>query len=111
MSLIDIQKQVDEWTNQFTPQYFKPLSIIAKLSEELGELSKEINDRYGDRVKKSGEDTKDIGSEICDIIFALTCLANSHNINLDESWKSIMKKFDTRDHSRFERKDQFEPFN
>jgi len=104
MSLIDIQKQVDRWTSKFTPQYFSPLSITAKLSEELGELSKEINDRYGDRMKKSGEDTKYIGSEICDIIFALTCLANSHNINLDESWKSVIEKFNNRNYDSYKRR-------
>jgi len=32
MSLKDIQKQVDEWTSQFTPQYWQPHEILARLS-------------------------------------------------------------------------------
>lgn len=105
MSLKDYQKQVDDWVTQFKFPYWPPLSILARATEELGELATELNDRYGGRVKKPTDDTKDIGTEICDILFALVCLANSHNINLDESWKTVMDKCWGRDNQRFERKE------
>ena len=60
--------------------------------------------RYGPRVKKSHEDTADIGEEIVDLIFAMICMANSHNINLDEAWKVKMDKITGRDKDRWERK-------
>jgi len=105
MSFKDCQKDVDDWVKQFKNPYWPPLSILARVTEEVGELGSELNDRYGGRVKKPTEDVKDIGIEICDIIFALFCLANSHDIDLDESWKKVMDKCWGRDNQRYERKD------
>ena len=104
MSLVDIQKQVDEWISQYKVEYYPPLAIITQAIEELGELAREVNNRYGPRVKKSPEDSADIGDEIADLIFALVCLANSQNINLDESWKKHMEKLYIRDDKRWEKK-------
>ena len=105
MSFRDMQIEVDEWIEKHTIGYFEPLSIMARITEEVGELATELNDRYAGRVKKSGEDTKDIGDEVGDIMFALLCLANSHNIDLDKSWKNVMDKCYGRDKDRFEKKD------
>lgn len=104
MTLVDIQKQVDAWIDQYKIGYYSPLAIIAQTTEELGELAREINNRYGPRVKKSPEDTVDIAGEITDVIFAMICLANSHNINLDEAWEKRMEKCYGRDKDRWEKK-------
>src|SRR3989339_894693 len=87
MTLKDIQKQVDE----------------------LGELSREINNRYGPRIKKSKEDTAEIGEEITDVIFAMICMANSHNIDLDKAWEKKMNKCYGRDKDRWEKKNLESP--
>src|SRR3989338_10981990 len=55
MSLKKIQQSVDEWTGQFTPQYWQPLEIIATLTEEVGELAREVNHRFGAKRKKETE--------------------------------------------------------
>ena len=104
MSFIDIQKQVDEWVSQYKAGYYPPLAMITQAIEELGELAREINNRYGPRVKKSPEDSAEIGDEIADLIFALVCIANFHNINLDDSWKKKMEKCYGRDDTRWEKK-------
>ena len=106
MGLGDIQKDVDDWVNQFKVPYWPHLSILARVTEEVGELATELNDRYGGRIKKPTDDTKDIADEITDVMFALICLANKENINLDESWKRIMDKCYGRDKDRFEKKDE-----
>jgi len=103
MSLRDCQKDVDEWFSQFKDPYWPPLSQLAKLLEEVGELAQELNDRYGGRVKKSGEDTMDLGLEISDVIFALVCISNSQGIDLDEAWENMMIKYKTRDKDRYEK--------
>lgn len=64
MSMRDIQRDADEWVSQFKVGYYKPLEILAQMVEEVGELSRELNNRYGPRIKKSPEDTADIGSEM-----------------------------------------------
>ena len=104
MSLKDIQKQVDEWAQQFKIPYWNPHEILARLTEETGELAREINHIYGPKKKKSTEELKDMENEIADIIFTLCCLANSKNINLDEAFKRVMEKFYGRDKDRYEKK-------
>lgn len=104
MSLSNIQKEVDEWTNQFKLPYWKPHEILARLIEEVGELAREVNHIYGPKKKKSTEETKEMEDEIADIIFTLACLANSHKINLDEAFKRVMDKCYKRDNNRYEKK-------
>ena len=104
MVLSKIQKEVDDWVKQYKIGYFKPLEIMARLTEEVGELAREINHRYGPKKKKKNEAKQEIGEEIADIIFTLTCLANSLNIDLDESFAKVMKKLKTRDRKRWKKK-------
>jgi NTP pyrophosphatase (non-canonical NTP hydrolase) len=104
MNFKDLQKQVDDWVQQYKIGYYPPLAIIAQATEELGELAREINNRHGPRIKKSKEDCAEIGEEISDLIFAMICLANSNNIDLDESWKKKMEKCYGRDADRWEKK-------
>ncbi len=104
MSLIDLQKDVDSWIEQYKIGYFKPLEIMSALTEELGELATEINNRFGPRTKKSTDDKTEVSEELADIIFNLICMANSQNINLDEAWKKKMDKCYGRDKDRWEKK-------
>ncbi len=99
-----IQKQVDEWVRQYKIGYFKPLEILARLVEEVGELAREINHTFGPKKKKATEESKEIGDEIGDIIFTLVCLANSLRIDLDKSFKGVMKKLYKRDKDRWKKK-------
>ncbi|EFV73887.1 MazG nucleotide pyrophosphohydrolase [Bacillus sp. BT1B_CT2] len=48
----DIQREVDEYIGQFKEGYFSPLAMMARLTEELGELAREINHHYGEKPKK-----------------------------------------------------------
>ena len=105
MSIKDMQIEADEWISQLKVGYYKPLEILAQMVEEVGELSRELNNRYGPRIKKSPEDTADVEQELCDVMFAVVCLANSHNINLDKAWRKHMDKLISRDKNRFELKD------
>ena len=98
------QQAVDEWVKQYKIGYFKPLEIIARLAEETGELAREINHRFGPKKKKLSEETREIGDEIVDNIFTLICLANSLNIDLDESFERMMYKLNNRDKNRYEKK-------
>ncbi|MEM1767373.1 MAG: hypothetical protein QXD86_05460, partial [Candidatus Bathyarchaeia archaeon] len=43
MTIKQAQKIVDEWINQFEEGYWPPLSMLASLMEEVGELAREIN--------------------------------------------------------------------
>ncbi len=106
MSLKDIQKDVDEWTGQFDPQYWPPHEILARLTEEVGELAREVNHLYGTKKKKISEHEGSLSQEIVDIIFTVACLANSHKIDLQKEWEQMMsKKHYGRDQNRYTKKD------
>ncbi|KAA0550239.1 nucleotide pyrophosphohydrolase [Bacillus sp. BGMRC 2118] len=105
-SLQEIQKEVDEYIGQFKEGYFSPLAMLARLTEELGELAREVNHYYGEKPKKSSEETKSMEQEIGDMLFVLTCLANSLHIDLEESHNLVMDKFKTRDKDRWTKIDE-----
>lgn len=104
MSFKEHQDEVHKWVSQFEKPYWEPLEILARITEETGELAREINDRYGAKKKKPTEDKKEIEDEIGDIFFALICLANREGINLDDTFKKTMDKCYDRDNNRFTKK-------
>lgn len=104
MSLNDRQEQVHKWVTQHKIEYWKPLEIMARLSEESGELARELNSTYGPKKKKTNEEKGDIGDEIADIIFTLICLSNSLDIDLDLAFDKMMEKYQVRDTDRWEKK-------
>ena len=105
MSLDDIQKEVDEWAGQYKVKYWAPLVQLARLTEETGEVAREINHLHGTKKKKESEVTKGLGQELADVMFTVCCLANNHGINLQEEWDRMMReKHYGRDNDRYEKK-------
>lgn len=101
MSFSDAQNEVDAWISQFREGYWKPLPMLARITEEVGELARELNAVYGEKPKKPGEKESPIDEEIADIVFVLLALANSLDINMDEAFAKVMKKYRTRDANRW----------
>lgn len=101
----DMQKRVDDFIGQFEVGYFSPLAMMARLTEEQGELAREINHFYGEKQKKSSEDPKTLQEELGDVLFVIISMANSLDIDLTEAFDQVMTKFETRDKNRFKRRD------
>ncbi|KAB2333664.1 nucleotide pyrophosphohydrolase [Bacillus mesophilum] len=99
----ELQKEVDNYISQFKEGYFSPLAMTARLTEELGELAREINHHYGEKPKKNSEDEKAIEEEMGDVLFVLICMANSLHIDLQDAHDRVMHKFNTRDKDRWTR--------
>lgn len=99
-SLEEIQQSVDGWVKK-NGGYWPPLGMLAAITEELGELSREILDLASVKPKKSGKSTKSLESEIGDLLFAIACMANYYDISLDSAIARSMKKFTKRDVNRF----------
>ncbi|MDH4130683.1 MAG: nucleotide pyrophosphohydrolase [Gemmatimonadota bacterium] len=104
MSLTDSQRRVDRWISQFEEGYFHPLTNMARLSEEVGELAREINHRFGQKTKKKDEAEGDLAMEMADILFVLICMANREGINLEQAFDRMMDKVEQRDTSRWTKK-------
>ena len=104
MSLTDAQRRVDAWVSRFEEGYFHPLTNMARLAEEVGELAREINHRYGEKTKKTEEPDGDVGMEMADILFVIICMANREGIDLQAAFDRMMAKVETRDEGRWTRK-------
>lgn len=95
------QKQIDKWFQEQGWEYWKPMDILARLTEEVGEFARVLNDRFGAKDKKDSEATQKVEEEIGDIIFTLICFANAHDIDLDTAIQSSIDKVIDRDADRF----------
>src|SRR5438876_7927046 len=104
MSLSESQQRVHEWISRFEEGYFHPLTNLARLTEEVGELARELNHRFGEKTKKPEEAEGSIALELADILFVVICLANSQGIDLDEAFAQMMQKVTSRDADRWTRK-------
>lgn len=84
------QEKLDEAFKALGWQYWSPLKITARLSEELGEVAREIEHLYGGKKKKDNEPEGDIETEIGDIIYTLVCFANKNGYDLDNAVQSSL---------------------
>ena len=100
-TLVELQHRVDTWVRQFEEGYFHPLTNLARLTEEVGELAREVNHRFGQKTKKRDEPEGDLAMEMADILFVLICIANREGIDLQEAFDRMMDKVDKRDTSRW----------
>jgi NTP pyrophosphatase (non-canonical NTP hydrolase) len=104
VALTDAQARVDAWISQFEEGYFDPLTNLARLAEEVGELAREVNHRFGKKTKKPEEPEGDLALEMADIMFVLICMANREGIDLEEAFDRMMQKVERRDENRWTKK-------
>lgn len=100
-----LQKRVDQYISQFEQGYFSPLAMIARFTEEVGELAREVNHRYGEKPKKASEADSSIENELGDLLFVMLTFANSLNIDLADAFEQTMIKIETRDKDRWTKKE------
>ncbi|HSJ26322.1 MAG TPA: nucleotide pyrophosphohydrolase [Longimicrobiales bacterium] len=105
MRIGEAQQAVDRYIGQFEEGYWPPLTNLARLMEEVGELARELNHRYGHKTKKAGEPAQDLALELADILFVVIAIANEQQIDLEDAFRRVMEKYDTRDADRWTRKD------
>jgi NTP pyrophosphatase (non-canonical NTP hydrolase) len=101
MSFKAAQARVDAWISRFEEGYFDPLTNLARLAEETGELAREVNHRFGRKTKKADEPEGDLAMEMADILFVIICMANREGIDLDEAFSRMMAKVESRDAKRW----------
>jgi len=106
LTIKQMQAEVDAYISQFKEGYFSPLAMLARMSEELGELAREVNHYHGEKPKKATEEENTIEAELGDMLFVLICFANSLGIDLQNSHDLVMEKFTTRDKDRWTRKEE-----
>lgn len=103
MTLKEAQAAVDAWISQFEEGYWPPLSNLARLTEEVGELAREMNHRFGHKPKKADEPEQDLALELADVLFVLLVIANEQGIDLEDALERVLAKYRTRDGDRWTR--------
>ncbi len=96
-----MQNEVDAWIKSSTSGYWPPLSMLARLTEEVGETARILNHVYGEKKKKPDEVQNSLEGEFGDLVFTIICMANALNIDLDSAHKKTMEKCRSRDKDRF----------
>lgn len=105
MSFREAQDAVDRWISQYEEGYFSPLTNLARLTEEVGELAREINHHFGQKPKRPDEAPGSIALELADILFVLIALANEQRVDLQAAFEQVLEKYRTRDADRWTRRD------
>jgi NTP pyrophosphatase (non-canonical NTP hydrolase) len=104
VKISEAQQAVDSYISQFAEGYWPPLTNLARLVEEVGELARELNHRFGHKTKKPGEPEQDIALELADIMFVLIAIANEQKIDLEDAFRRVLDKYDIRDVDRWTRR-------
>ncbi len=100
MTLRSLQAEVDRWIATVGVRYFDPLTNMAMLAEEVGEVARIMARRYGEQSEKESDRTKDLGAELADVLFVVLCLANQTGTELDAAWERRMADTTARDADR-----------
>jgi len=90
-----IQSFVDAWIKA-RGGYWSPLSQYARLAEEVGELGRELNFRFGDKPRASKDAAGSIPDELGDVLFIVVLLANDLGIDLASTLVATLKKYERR---------------
>ena len=100
-TLIQLQKQLDEIAQKYEKPYWEPMACLGALIEEVGEVARILNHKYGDKPKKPGEQHEQLSKELADVIVSVFYIANREGIVLDQPVQASISKLETRDKDRF----------
>ena len=90
-----IQAYLDRWIRE-RGSYWAPLSQFARLSEEVGELGRELNFRFGDKPRTSKDEAGSVVDELADVLFIVVLLANYLGIELKTALQAALQKYEGR---------------
>lgn len=95
----EAQKIVDEWITTIGVRYFSPLTNMAILAEETGEVARIMARKHGDQSFKEGE-TPNLADELADLLWVTIAIANQEGIDLTEALQQNIEKKSNRDKNR-----------
>lgn len=91
MEIKEAQKDVDKLIMTYGG-YWEPLSMYARLVEEVGELGRNMNIAFGQKKSKSKDEGNKIEEELADVLFTTLAIANQLKIDIDMEFNLKIKK-------------------
>lgn len=99
ISIREAQSLVDEWITTVGVRYFSPLTNMAILAEETGEVARIMARVHGDQSFKNGE-SPNLADELADLLWVTIAIANQEGIDLTEAFHRNVEKKTLRDADR-----------
>ena len=100
MTIEEAQNKVDEWIKTYGVRYFSPLTNMAILTEEVGEVARVMARTYGDQSCTPSDECKNLADELADVMWVLMCIANQTGVNLTDAFAKNIEKKTARDSQR-----------
>lgn len=100
LTLSDAQRLVDEWIQTYGVRYFSPLTNMAVLTEEVGEVARLMARQYGDQSFKKSDEGRELADELADVLWVLLCIANQTGVDLEAALTKNLEKKTQRDQER-----------
>lgn len=108
ITLRQAQSVVDNWITTIGVRYFSPLTNMAVLTEEVGEVARIMARRYGDQSFKEGE-SDDLSDELADLLWVTFAIANQTGVDLTEALSRNIAKKTSRDSARHQNNPKLRP--
>lgn len=99
LTLSEMQNIVDRWITTTGVRYFSPLTNMAILAEETGEVARIMARTHGEQSAKSGEKL-DLADELADLLWVTIAIANQNGVDLSEAFSRNLEKKTIRDATR-----------
>lgn len=109
LTLQEAQQLVDGWIKTIGVRYFSPLTNMAILTEEVGEVARLISRLYGEQSFKESDKQRDLGDELADVLWVVLCLANQTGVDLTEALRRNIEKKTQRDTTRHASNPKLQP--
>jgi NTP pyrophosphatase (non-canonical NTP hydrolase) len=100
MTIEEAQTTVDTWIKTHGVRYYQPLTNLAILTEEVGELARIMARTYGEQSSKPEDQRQSLGDEMADVLWVLLCLANQCGVDLTSEFQKNISKKTARDSER-----------
>lgn len=97
--IAQLQGRVHDWVTTIGVRYFDPMTNMALLAEEVGEVARIMARTYGEQSKKK-KDNGDLGEELSDVLFVVLCLANQTGTDLQSAFDRKFEERTRRDKKR-----------
>lgn len=103
ITISGLQQMVDKWISTIGCGYFSPLTNMAVLTEEVGEVARVMAREYGEQSWREGGLRSELADELADVIWVVTAIANQTGIDLNDALRRNVEKKTLRDADRHAR--------
>jgi len=108
ITLRQAQEMVDRWITTTGVRYFSPLTNMAILAEETGEVARIMARTYGEQSFKPGE-SADLADELADLMWVTMAIANQAGVDLTSALAGNLEKKSRRDAERHRNNPKINP--